>query len=185
MGLINMVYPCYSFSRIISTYLTSVVSFNAYPKRFGSFRPLKSLLIVENLWIHRQPSSITPAMPYPEPHAEALVGNFSLIGLAISSTSRLHKRGHKMPPFWQPMARNPSRISPDSMAVTLPASRHAANPLTICAPKPILFIRFCYNIKWDSVKGPLNTQESAKCYVPLFHCILYVCTAVSVDIPGW
>jgi hypothetical protein len=64
----------------------SVVSCIAYPKRVGSFRPLKSLLIVENWWIHRQLSSITPAIPYPEPHKEALVGNFSLIGLAISTS---------------------------------------------------------------------------------------------------
>jgi hypothetical protein len=86
MGLINMVYPFYSFARISSTYLTSIVSCNANPKRVGSFRPLKSLLIVENLWIHRQLSSITPAIPYPEPHEEAVVGNFSLIGLALSSS---------------------------------------------------------------------------------------------------
>jgi hypothetical protein len=88
MGLINMVYPCYSFSRISSAYLKSVVSCSAYLKRFESFGPLKSLLIVENLWVHRQLSSITLAIPYPEPQEEALVGNFSLIGLAISSTSQ-------------------------------------------------------------------------------------------------
>jgi len=88
MGLINVVYPCYSFSRIRSMYLTSVVNCSAYPKRVGTFRPLKFHLIVENLWIERQLRSLTLAIPYPEPHEEAQVGNFSLIELAISSTSQ-------------------------------------------------------------------------------------------------
>jgi len=152
--------PCQFPSRINLRYLTLVVSCKVCPERVGSFRPLKSLLLVSGTiiifcglidsWVLSHhcctivrascTSSETVFRNFPQmriamsPAYPSAYHSFSLSPPMSLSTTRLHIRSKRTSPCGQSVVTDPFRFSPVSVTgIFLPPKAHAVwQPLLWC-----------------------------------------------------
>lgn len=180
-------------------YLISVISWTLCPVRVGSFRPLKSLFLVNRTitvfcglidsWVLEHHcctilktswrSSWTAFQNFPvisislSTQYPIVRQPFSLSSSVSSSTTMLHSSGDKTPPCREPLATCPSGVSPTSVAVIFccPAWSWSSDRLCLQARAIWQLLLWCCMRCCHQLP---ECPRRLKCHLIVFHCFFNI-----------